>query len=135
VGALEKPPATPCRHLAPGGGCSIYAERPEVCRRFECSWVTDDGGGWRDDERPDLLQTLVAQADPDHEFTRATGVPLLVAYELRAEALDSRDGQRLLARVARRRVVGLVRFGWEEDGDGAPAAFVGPPELLRPSRP
>jgi hypothetical protein len=132
IGALEKPTATPCRHLAVAGGCAIYAERPDVCRHFECGWVRDEGGGGTDDERPDRLDVVVAPADPDCDFTRATGVPLLVAYELRPDALDSCHSGRLLERLARKRLVGLLRFGWD-CGDREPAKFVGPPELLRVS--
>ena len=30
-----------CPHCRPGNGCSIYADRPEVCRRWACAWLTD----------------------------------------------------------------------------------------------
>ena len=104
-----------------------------MCRRFECGWVKDEGGGWSEDERPDRIEALVTPADPESEFTRATGLPLLVAYELRADALDSLHAQRLLERLGRKLLVGLMRFGWEESY-GEPSAYVGPPELLRASR-
>jgi hypothetical protein len=38
---LKKPPGPLCPHGVPGGGCSIYARRPQVCRDFECDWLRD----------------------------------------------------------------------------------------------
>jgi Fe-S-cluster containining protein len=37
-----------CHHLAAGGGCQIYAQRPAVCRRFDCR---RDPRIWLDYER------------------------------------------------------------------------------------
>jgi hypothetical protein len=38
----QKPAARWCEHCKPGkGGCSRYAERPKVCRDFECQWLAD----------------------------------------------------------------------------------------------
>lgn len=32
-----------CPHVAlPGGGCKIYAQRPERCRDFHCQWLIDN---------------------------------------------------------------------------------------------
>jgi hypothetical protein len=28
--------------LVPGGGCKIYAHRPEACRAFSCMWLLDE---------------------------------------------------------------------------------------------
>ena len=42
IAELNKPAHTWCRHCRPGkGGCSIYADRPPVCRRFACVWLLD----------------------------------------------------------------------------------------------
>ncbi len=40
----NKPGWTPCPHLGPvpelgHDGCTIYEERPEVCRNFRCTWL------------------------------------------------------------------------------------------------
>jgi hypothetical protein len=37
---LAKPPGTPCEKLCgePGRSCSIYPDRPRVCREFFCIW-------------------------------------------------------------------------------------------------
>lgn len=34
---LKKAEGVPCPNCA-GGGCSIYNDRPEVCRTFNCAW-------------------------------------------------------------------------------------------------
>lgn len=38
VDELDKPMWTRCLHLAGVRGCSIYDERPEGCRKFDCLW-------------------------------------------------------------------------------------------------
>ncbi len=58
IDELDKPPGVPCRNLAPGGGCGIHPDRPEVCRRFFCHWMTDPELG--DDWRPDRAGFLIA---------------------------------------------------------------------------
>ncbi|MBN9055415.1 MAG: hypothetical protein BGO06_12865 [Shinella sp. 65-6] len=40
---LDKPANAWCRHCVAGEGCSIYADRPSVCRDFLCLWMTDEG--------------------------------------------------------------------------------------------
>lgn len=35
---FDKPHGVLCPHLGEGG-CVIYAERPPVCRRFQCGWI------------------------------------------------------------------------------------------------
>ena len=39
IDALQKPAGPSCRHCA-GAGCGIYIKRPQVCRDFECEWLT-----------------------------------------------------------------------------------------------
>ncbi|HBZ0927752.1 TPA: hypothetical protein MJE31_03480 [Klebsiella pneumoniae] len=36
---LAKPAGTSCKHLATTSGCSIYEERPEVCKSWYCGWL------------------------------------------------------------------------------------------------
>lgn len=37
---INKPAFEWCRHCRPGkGGCSIYSDRPDGCRDFECGWL------------------------------------------------------------------------------------------------
>ena len=55
-----------------GGGCAIYADRPEVCRDFECEWLTR-----RDlsrQLRPDLVGTILME-DADSDEYRAVCAP------------------------------------------------------------
>jgi hypothetical protein len=48
VPALEKPKDVWCKHCKPGKGCSIYADRPLMCRAWACGWLTggDFGEHW-----------------------------------------------------------------------------------------
>ena len=42
IAELNKPAHTWCQHCRPGkGGCSIYDDRPPVCRGFKCMWLRD----------------------------------------------------------------------------------------------
>ncbi|WEZ84870.1 hypothetical protein P6U16_10240 [Rhizobium sp. 32-5/1] len=41
IDALAKPANTVCRHCAPGVGCLVYADRPQLCADFHCRWITD----------------------------------------------------------------------------------------------
>ena len=55
---LGKPRDTWCRHAAKskgGPGCSRYESRPEVCRSFECGWLSGLG---EDQDRPDKAGVL-----------------------------------------------------------------------------
>ena len=49
---------TRCDHERAGGGCSIYAERPRSCRRYQCAWLLGLGS---DADRPDRIGIV---ADP-----------------------------------------------------------------------
>jgi hypothetical protein len=39
VPALNKPAGTWCTHCAIGKGCTIYPDRPAMCKEFECMWL------------------------------------------------------------------------------------------------
>jgi hypothetical protein len=41
IDELEKDAGTLCKNCSVGGGCKIYNKRPEVCRDFECEWLTE----------------------------------------------------------------------------------------------
>lgn len=34
-------PGKPCHFMAKGEGCTIYEDRPKLCRMFDCVWLTD----------------------------------------------------------------------------------------------
>ena len=40
IAHFKKPAGPLCVNCRVGGGCAIYAERPQVCRDFECEWLT-----------------------------------------------------------------------------------------------
>jgi uncharacterized cysteine cluster protein YcgN (CxxCxxCC family) len=44
IAEFDKPPGVPCDKLRgePGRSCSIYADRPHVCRAFYCLWRATD---------------------------------------------------------------------------------------------
>ncbi len=39
ISALEKPLGVPCRHLSAACRCTVYTERPQVCRSYQPDWV------------------------------------------------------------------------------------------------
>lgn len=41
IDALDKPANQWCIHCQEAKGCSIYADRPDLCRDFLCFWRTD----------------------------------------------------------------------------------------------
>lgn len=53
---LKKLADIPCQHLKPQGGCSIYDERPSVCRTWYCGWRILDIGP---EMRPDRSGVLI----------------------------------------------------------------------------
>jgi len=60
VPALGKPAHTKCLHVS-NQGCSIYKDRPDLCREFQCSWLR--GAGLPED-RPDLSGVMCFASDP-----------------------------------------------------------------------
>ncbi|MEL6396477.1 MAG: hypothetical protein AAFQ71_10825 [Planctomycetota bacterium] len=80
---LGKPRDTPCPRLhdagRSGGQCSVYGSRPEVCRSFECAWLSGLGS---ERDRPDRLGVLM------QPITMPDGGPGLGMVELRRGALE-----------------------------------------------
>uniref|UniRef100_UPI003100AFE0 hypothetical protein n=1 Tax=Neorhizobium sp. EC2-8 TaxID=3129230 RepID=UPI003100AFE0 len=72
ISALDKPPDAWCRHCTEGQGCSIYADRPQLCRDFLCMWMTDSGvpEAWQPLRSKMLVYEqgpqLTILVDPDH---------------------------------------------------------------------
>jgi len=69
---LEKPAGLLCGNCRLAAGCSIYANRPQVCRDFECEWLTR-----RDltrTLRPDLVATILME-DADSDEYQAVCAP------------------------------------------------------------
>ena len=83
---FKKPPGPKCVNCLSGGGCAIYTDRPEVCRDFECEWLTR-----RDlsrQLRPDLVGTILME-DADSDEYRA-----VCAKPREVDGLASSDGVR-----------------------------------------
>ena len=57
---LDKPADKWCQHCRPGkGGCSIYNDRPNVCRAYMCLWLD----GLLGDEWQPTQSKIVVQSD------------------------------------------------------------------------
>ena len=104
--AFTKPHGSPCRHLVQIG-CAIYAERPPVCRRFQCGWLQAEN--LPDALRPDRCGVLFCIND------NALGEGYAVyAYELRAGAADAPLPTWLLEELSAQATVILVRADHHE---------------------
>lgn len=63
---LVKLPGVPCEHLLKKGGCSIYSDRPETCKRWYCMWrfmpLLDDS--WRPDLKGIMIKRIFDNIPP-----------------------------------------------------------------------
>lgn len=65
IPALGKPKDVWCGHCRPGhGGCSIYADRPEVCRDFACLWLSGSGPEALRPDRSKVMFTVTREVPP-----------------------------------------------------------------------
>jgi hypothetical protein len=78
VDELRKLGGVPCAALAPGGGCSIYARRPSICRAYRCLWLQ---GELELADRPDRLGAVV-------DRIQEAGAPLLAIREAAPGAFE-----------------------------------------------
>ncbi len=63
---LEKPAGPACKNCLTGGGCRIYAQRPDVCREFECLWKGDRAMSPK--LRPDLVGTILMEDEECDQY-------------------------------------------------------------------
>lgn len=51
VAVMQKPMGFWCRQFRKGARCTIYADRPQVCQDYQCTWTLADplGEEWRPD--------------------------------------------------------------------------------------
>lgn len=56
VEPLNKPAGEHCQHCVVGSGCSIWRDRPQICRGFICLWYANEQFGL--DLRPDHCGVL-----------------------------------------------------------------------------
>ena len=98
---FAKPAGEVCPHLC-AGGCAIYAERPPVCRRFQCAWLQTPT--LPEGLRPDRCGVLFAMNDSPFGSGFA-----VFAYEMRPDAADQGLAAWLLHEIAAEATVILVR--------------------------
>ncbi len=66
IAELKKSAGQLCGDCRLGGGCSIYSDRPQVCRDYECEWLTR-----RDlprPLRPDLVGAILMEDADSEEY-------------------------------------------------------------------
>ena len=79
VKEIEKPNYQDCSHMRQGNRrCSIYAERPQSCRSFECGWIRGLGVN---NDRPDRSGFILSAEDT------SLG-PTLIIYEAQQGAAN-----------------------------------------------
>jgi hypothetical protein len=61
---LKKRAWDQCPHVALGTGCTIYAERPNSCRKFICGWLLDPHMG--PDLKPENCHVVFFQINEQH---------------------------------------------------------------------
>jgi hypothetical protein len=61
---LKKKAWDRCPHVALGTGCTIYAERPNSCRKFTCGWLLDPDMG--PDLKPEICHVVFFQINEQH---------------------------------------------------------------------
>lgn len=49
----------PCHFY--GNGCTIYPDRPQVCKQYRCEWLKDDGTNIPEWMRPDRSKVIITQ--------------------------------------------------------------------------
>ena len=72
IAELRKPAGPLCGNCGLSGGCRIYTDRPQVCRDFECEWLTRRD--FTRQLRPDLVGTILME-DADSDEYRAVCAP------------------------------------------------------------
>ena len=79
VGKLD---AAWCPKSTPGDGCTIYATRPDACKKFACVWLNGKG---EESDRPDVLGVMM-----DFEDVRLGSKTVCVfhLWELEKNAMD-----------------------------------------------
>jgi hypothetical protein len=75
---MAKLAGVPCEHCS-GGGCRIYANRPQLCRDYYCMWrsIPDLAETWR----PDRSGVLMMHEAPVAGYPSPIGVSLVLIGE------------------------------------------------------
>ena len=113
IADLGKPALTPCSKLAAGctdcgtapadNNCTIYEDRPEVCKGYSCMWLYGYG---EDEDRPDKSGMILDNATPVANVLR--GLPM-------QEGADNTErGNLAINRISRDRNQPVMVCGWPE---------------------
>lgn len=87
VDELRKLGGVACAALAKGGGCGIYATRPNICRAYRCLWLQ---GQLEPEDRPDRLGAVL-------DLVSEAGAPLLAIREAAPGAWEASPRLREIA--------------------------------------
>lgn len=101
--------------------CTVYPERPDGCRAFECLWLQGLVGAPYRPDRCGLMLTVTAERDvfvADGDAVRQA----VIAYEVWPGAADRGDGFQMIRELAKRVLVVLRR----QDG----IVLSGPPAMV-----
>lgn len=125
-----KPAATPCKHLC-ARGCSIYEQRPKICRDFRCDYLEGSLGSNAEDWRPDRCGIIIVGQQPLHNLFQgevprhlapdALGTSLCEVWPHALVALDANKVRYRLHKVKYRQEFitvypyGLDLFGFQTD--------------------
>jgi hypothetical protein len=119
VPALSKPAGTRCPHCVVGG-CGIYEERPDSCRKWICGWLADPG--MPDEFRPDRCGFIVQAALAGRrvlalavDWKRMRERPRLLERLQRFCAVMNKNGFSVLSLDADGRVRGSLAPGHDND--------------------
>lgn len=95
VHEIDKPKNTPCPHQT-GKGCSVYENRPNSCRTYQCLW---QAGAIEGDERrrPDNFG-VIFDAGSQMDW-------VIVAREVLPDAMDRDHVQQFMKKLSRRVVI------------------------------
>ena len=67
---LKKDAGILCENCVGGSGCQIYQSRPQVCRDFECEWLTERSIGPQ--LKPDKVGTLFLICPDSDQYQAVT---------------------------------------------------------------
>lgn len=125
VPSIQKERKAPCPNVNayPDKGCGNYELRPEECRAYACGWLVDFEGEMPNAMRPDQSGIMISPTRYDSKFQQDTGIVLISAHELRPKAAEQYWGQKLLARLSRKHLIGLDLFHGAE-------IFMGPSDKV-----
>jgi hypothetical protein len=104
--SLHKAKDVWCPHCEIGRGCTIYAERPQPCRDFECLWLRGSGS---EAMRPDRCKVVLTAPEPIPEMPR--GVLLAHVDPTRPEAWRNGEMGRWLEQGVNQGVTVMLILG------------------------